>query len=142
MSLKDLIKTVDWVAITTLASRWRMPDDAMSISFVKNKKSGVVDMIRIRFGYKVIEKVKWKAGDKISVMYDPDDLFTFLLAKTESGLGKTLGQESSNPVCTLAFKWPHSVVLLKEMNRKIVPFQAHDRYLSFRASNNVIENIE
>ncbi len=135
MILKDLIDRIDWVTLNVGRTGSRLPDDGVSVAFIKSKKSiDYADYVKIRFGNKVLDALEWKIKDKITAMHDPDDLFNFLLVKRENG--RMIQQETNTSVCAVSFKWDRPELKLNRMPSKIVEHEIYKGYLNFRLPNN------
>lgn len=85
-----------------------MPKDEIHVGFYINKVLKDKDRpneMRITIGEFLVEKLGWKKGDKILVLFDPDNLCDFLLVKAQQGrkLSQQVGMRSFN----LMFAYPH-----------------------------------
>lgn len=132
----DLFSKIDWVMIESKRT-WRMPSDAVAIGFYPKdkKKPDVINEVRIRIGAEVLSQVKWKYGDKIAVLHDPDDLMSFYITRTENGKGFTLGKESDGAIGRLQFKWDRKIAI-EQRNTLPVKFHIHKGGLViFRVGN-------
>jgi len=134
VALKDLIDKIDWLMIEPGRGSLRLGDNEVSVSFSKSTRtqSELVDRVKIRFGREVIKKLKWNPGDKLCIYNDPDSLLTFMIAKSDSGRGYTIVQETNSPATHVVFKWKDSFRL--SLMNKTVPFEIHKGYLLFKAT--------
>lgn len=133
LQLKDLLAKVEWVQIVNVRGGWRLPDDRMTIGFYKaNAKAETANEVRIRIGKDIIKKLKWKAGDKIIPCYHPDDLFSFMIFKSETGKGYTLGAESGTSVHKFSFRWDRPIRINECKAREVEFIINKDHHLIFR----------
>jgi hypothetical protein len=140
-SLKDLIESTKWVGIQTRGTSNKLADDAVSIHFTykevtskKDNENGDSDWVRLRFGKDVLEKLDWKAGDRIFISNDPDDHFTFLLFKVESNSGFRLGIDTGATAGRIHFAWRKNYVPVKVANAQLVEYEIHKGKIIFRAN--------
>lgn len=137
-SLRDLIDSINWKAIETTRGATKLPLDAVSVQFTQKDKKKAdgekADVVRVRIGQQVLEKLGWEPGSKIFVAYDPDDELTFLLTQVESKNGHSLGQETGTHSCRLAFTWAPDRILMKSTKTAtFVEYEIHKKQLIFRA---------
>ncbi len=136
-SLRDLIDSINWVAIEGGAGVGRLPLDAVSIQFTqkskKQMKDNNADLVRIRIGQQVLEKLGWNPGSKIYICHDPDDHLTFLLAKVETKAGHTLCQESGTHSCRLHFSWGRERLPMEMARPILIKYEIHKKQLIFKA---------
>jgi len=134
-SLKDLIDKIDWMMIEPGRGSTRLPDDSVTIGFCQSKKNDpTINEVRVRFGKEVLEKLNWKSGDKVCVFNDPDDLLTFMLVKSDSGVGYTVAQETGSPSSRVHFRWRHKLPLTKKPPTS-VEYEIHKKHIVFRAGS-------
>lgn len=136
-NLKELIESVDWVAISANRSSNKLPDNAVCISF--QPRRGQEDKglyAQIKFGQQVVSDMGWEKGDKIVVMNDPDDFMSFLLVKCETGAGRTLGIDGPMGTTThrISFKWNRPIPV-NPMPNKIVEYETYKKQIYFRVND-------
>ena len=139
-SLKDLIDKIDWVSLNSASggNTSKLPNDAIAVSYLKsleNKK--VADKVRVRIGKEVMEALDWAHGDKIVAMYDPDDIFSLLLCKSNgsNGRARKITKESKSDASMVTFKWENSIVL-KPSTSSLVEHDIYNGYVHFRLPDN------
>lgn len=136
-TLKDLISRLDWTKIeVTRGLSSKLQPDKVCVSFLpENKKNpDQINRVFIRIGREVLEQLEWLPGDKIIPMFNPDDLMTFLLVKSDQGTGFTLGQESGVTSCKISFKWTNEVILDKTFSQ-VVEYEIYKKQLIFRVNS-------
>jgi hypothetical protein len=140
VNLRDLIDSIDWIGIEVTRGMIKLPPDAVSIHFTqKSKKTSdgtQADLVRIRLGQQVMQKLGWEPGSKIFISYDPDDQLTFLLIKVDDNKGHRLCQESDSSACRIHFSWGRDKLPMEKGSPIIVDYEIHKKYLIFRASGN------
>ncbi len=132
-ALKDLIERLDW---TMLQSAYRglpkMASNKISVGFYPRKKDSlVIDEIRVRLGKDVMSELGWNIGDRILLYYNPDDSDTFLMVKSENGIGWKISQEQDVQYSRIHFRWTIDTVL-SSMPQREVEFECHNQKLIFR----------
>ncbi|HLX54271.1 MAG TPA: hypothetical protein VKR58_10035 [Aquella sp.] len=135
-SLKDLIESTQWVNIVGV-SRYSatIPHDGVGISFTKNTpNANDFNLITVRFGEEVLNKLGWKGGDKIVSMHDPDDYMNFLLVKCETGAGRTLMMDNGLTKGRVKFIW-NRPFKLDHMPVTLVEYQIYKNYINFRVNH-------
>lgn len=133
-SLADLISNIDWVVLTQKRMSSGLALNELGITLRRGNKKipmGQADIISVRIGKDLREKLSWDAGDKILVMHNPDNLLHFLLVKSDNNQGKALCQESNSHTCKLQFKWDHTSIPLKERSQQVTEYEIHKGYISF-----------
>lgn len=135
-SLKDLIDSIQWQAIEVYQKGLqRLAPDKITVGFFQGKKTDPkINEVRVRLGREVMNSLKWEAGDKIMPLYDPDDQMNFLMVKSDSGVGYTLGSESNSTSCRISFKWNRDIPL-RRMAPKAVEFECYKKQLIFRVTS-------
>lgn len=136
-SLKDLLYKIDWLLIESKRnwlSKSLRPDQVAVGFYKKNKKSTDVEVVKIRIGYLVVEKMGWNTKDIIAIYHDPDDLFSFMLVKSVNGSGYKLQQEINARHWKLSFKWDREIKL-KRRESSVVDHEIYKERIFFRASN-------
>jgi hypothetical protein len=130
-SLKDLIERIDWVALNSSVLGSRLREDEMAVSYYATKKgSPYASYIQIRMGHKLVANMGWEIQDKISAMYDPDDVMSFILCKTESSSGRVLSKEKNTHVHKINFKWPNEInIKLKPLHSRVVSYDIYKQYI-------------
>lgn len=135
-NLKELIENIDWQLINIATTKAFIRSNEVGAGFrKKNKKSEQPDEVIFRIGIDLFEKLKWQFSDKIAVFNNPDDIMTFMLAKSDSGVGYTLQRETNNPSNgRIVFRWYHSIPLNE---KKVVPieYEISKGRLIFRAND-------
>ncbi len=121
----ELFDKIDWVLIESKRT-WALSPDAIAIGFYPKDKRHpeTINEVRIRIGANLLQKIKWRFGDRICVLHDPDDLMSFYLTKSESGSGFRLQQEPSGTIGRLNFKWDRAIAL-EQRDCKPVKFHIH-----------------
>jgi len=112
--------------------------EIVQIQFYTIKKPNVLtqsQVVSIRMGENVLNKLGWKKNNKIVVFQAKDDLFSLKLVRTENGNGYTLkSQNGKLPMCFISFTWPHKNVPLEERPYRIVEHEIFNgNILVFRA---------
>ena len=137
-SLRTLIDSINWIGIEVTRGMIKLPLDAVSIQFTQKSKKlcegNKSDLVRIRFGQKVLEKLGWEPGSRIFISYDPDDQLTFLLTKVETAKAHKLCQETDSPSCRIHFSWGKDRLPMDVTSPLIVDYEIHKKQLIFRAS--------
>ncbi|HMG15914.1 MAG TPA: hypothetical protein VK590_10740 [Saprospiraceae bacterium] len=138
LNLKDIIEKVQWLNLTAKSSSSSLSDNAVSVSFSsKLGKPGAGIYVYIKFGKEVVEKMKWKVGDKIVVMNDPDDFMSFLLVKCETGAGRVLGIDGTKNISTthrIVFKWNRPIPI-SPRGQKVVEHEIYQKHIYFRVND-------
>lgn len=139
--LKDLIKKIDWVMLQNHTGPKKLPDDKVGVAYMQNNAKQKVhlpqyknkaDHIRFKFGIKVIESLGWCAGDKIVAMSDPDDVFSFLLVRSDhQSMGRVLVKEKYSPTHSVAYRWTHPVSI-NRMPLTLIDFDIYEKYIHFQ----------
>lgn len=138
VSLRNLIDSINWIGIEVTRGMTKLPLDAVSIHFTQKSKKQCdgnnADLVRIRIGQEVMQKLGWEPGSKIFISYDPDDQLTFLLTKVDSTKGHRLCQETDSHACRIHFSWGKERLVMDRGNPMIVEHEIHKKNLIFRAS--------
>lgn len=130
-NLAALIDKIDWQTLDS-TRRVSLDKNAIGVCYLKGKRDPLIaDQIRIRFGSEVAKTLDWKMGEKISALYDPDDVFSMLLVKREEH-GKSLTREHKTGTLMVQFPWKNSKFLLKPQKTNVVEFDIHRGYVHFR----------
>jgi hypothetical protein len=137
-SLRDLIDSINWIAIEGTRGMTKLPLEAVSIHFTQKTKNHCdgtkADLVRIRLGQGVMQKLGWEPGSRIFISYDPDDQLTFLLSKVESINAHKLCQETGSHASRIHFSWGKERLPMEKGNPIIVEYEIHKKQLIFRAS--------
>ena len=100
------LEEINW-EITPIKVKTHNPD-GVQVGFFQSKKSDPkVNQVRLRIGKNVLAQLDWKAGDKIVVYYDPKDLMSQKLVKTEMGTGLKLQVDTAIHNCRMQYTWIH-----------------------------------
>ncbi len=138
LDLHQFLEKIDWVQINNgrETNSFRLDPDKIAVGFSPSKKdSDVIDLVNIRLGKGLCEKLGWHPKDRINVFHHPDDVLSFMLIKSQTDRGYILAKENNVNHCRIAFKWKRDFIL---KSRKIsnVEFLIHSSgYLVFRVDN-------
>lgn len=131
MSLKDLIKKIDWVSISSCSRGSRLNEDLMSVNYVKmNNKVVLPNYLRLRIGKNIVDKLNWKYGDKINAMLDPDDLLSMILVRSTNE-GRLLTKESKSSIHAIQFLWKEKIPLPDLKGARTLQYEIYDKYIHF-----------
>lgn len=136
--LSDLIDKIQWtqIQIHSLPAQ-KLMHNGITVEFAAKKKEqpDIINNIRVRFGFEVMEKLGWHHGDKLVPLYNPNDQLTFLLAKSDHGIGYKIAREIGNPRAgAVSFRWDGEFPL-RRMKAKPVEFEAHQGKLIFAVTS-------
>jgi hypothetical protein len=135
-SLRDLIEKVEWVTIE--ANRGvggKLPPDHIAVAFTKSKKDNeFADRMTVRIGAHVLNKLNWDYGDKIVPMYNPDNIFQFLLCKSGHHTGYTISKETQSAVGSINIPW-HNLLKKPFKPSAMIDHVIEKGYLSFTIDN-------
>lgn len=135
-SLKDFVEKVDWQLLYNARYSGGLPQNAVAISFVKSKKDKeYADYVRIRFGIDILKQMEWLTGDKLTVLYDPDDVLSLLILKRDEG-GRTLQKEVQGAVHYMQLKWDSEIKFQVHPSR-IIEHEIYRQYLHIQIPNNL-----
>jgi hypothetical protein len=141
-SLLSLFDRIDWQMIEP-SRTWHnaLRCDQVSVGFLPAKITDVklIKKVKIRVGKEVWQTLGWKKGDKIHVSYDPDDVFHYLFAKSDSGAGFALTNENKTNILSFTFNWLHTVSPTFIKARK-VKFETSKGRMILRFQDNVESN--
>lgn len=128
--LSDLIDKINWTQIQ-VQTRSSI-SDKITVEFAQKKKDDpTINDIRVRIGEEVMQSLGWKHGDKLVPLYNPNDQLTFLLAKSDHGVGYKIIRDVGNPTAgRISFRWDGELAL-RRMKTKNVEFEAYQGKLIF-----------
>lgn len=140
-SLKDLIDSTEWVTIQARTGPSKLPEDAVSVNFtfksaksINDKENTNCDLLRIRLGREVLEKLDWVITDRIYISHHPDDYLTFLLCKVSSKNGYKLSKDFGTASASIQITWPKENLAMKPTGSYLVEYEIHKGKLIFRAN--------
>jgi hypothetical protein len=79
--IKININDINWTQVTGKRSH-RTKLDEIRVNFWK---SGEKLNCLVYIGENIVEKIKWKKGDRIGIFFNPDDVLQMMLAKCSTG---------------------------------------------------------
>jgi hypothetical protein len=128
--LSDLIDKINWTQIQV--QHGSTISDKITVEFGQKKKDDpAINDVRVRIGEKVLESLGWRRGDKIVALFNPNDQLTFLLAKSDHGVGHKIARDIANPSAgRVSFRWSGDFPL-RRMKTKAVEFEAYEGKLIF-----------
>lgn len=135
--MKHTIKETDWVPVKTYEnarSQRRLSADHIYMRFLKKKRKNMPESEwpifgTIKIGDHIMSVMKWKKGDRMILCKNPDNEFSFMLTKSENGIGFLLKNYTIQRMLNyIEFEWDgvSSPELLK-MFRFIKPTMQKNR---------------
>ena len=132
ISSKKLTDSIEWVQIEAYRGVGnKLNEDKIAFALEKHKKHNeFADRVKVRIGLNILNKLNWNYGDKIVPMYNPDNVFQFLLCKSGHGTGYSVSKESGYTVGAVSFPWINPLKVDSKPS-KIIDFIVVNQYLSF-----------
>lgn len=138
-SLASLIERIDWKRIgpKTKLGALQLGERDITVQFARKgiSKDSVIksaNEVRIRIGNSIANEWGLQTGQKLCIFFDPDDVFTMMMAKVapETG-GFKLSKDINGYGYRLKFKW-QGIIPLDEMPATKVNYEIDKGRLIFQ----------
>lgn len=134
LSLIELSRAKNWIQFNPIKnSKKKILHDDVWIQFESSKKSvDIIDRVKIEMHVSVLSKLKMKKNEVINILYHPDDLYSFMLVKSQNKAGyKTCSIPGNDDATRIYFKWNRPILLEKMAATKV-------EYLHIKESNSIV----
>jgi len=112
MTLQELARTNAW-SMQETAQRKKMDSfRGIAVAFTRAKKDGAIGRVQIIFDSDIASKLNVKLGERINILYHPDDLLSFMLCKSSSGKGLSITPYNKSTILfRMQFGWNRPLIL-------------------------------
>lgn len=105
MAKKIKVKETEkkWILVNTKMSSIDQNYVSVAFSEIERKKGRYA---YIKIGNEVLEKMGWKIGETISVFHEEDDIYSWMVCKTERGRKLSANSKSKSALVSLIWNKP------------------------------------
>ena len=111
------------------------------VAYVVREKKGkptgdiIEKRAEITIGEMIMADAGLRHGDKVDIMFDPDDGFAFITRKANNEKGFKIGKRKSNHHGHITLKWTKGMPYIKSSERIIVETKNHEIQFEFPPSS-------
>jgi len=134
-TLEDMAKETKWISQQT-RSRGGSRTDEIAVGFSNSKPGSPINRVLVKIGKDIHKITKWKAGDKILMFHHPDDIYGFMLVKSDTNKGSTINfQANSTDFLRTQFSWNRPFALERKSVETV-------KFMHIKSSNSIVFRAE